>query len=107
MGVSVVKENRLVWEVLYGIHIFVYFKNVKMSLISIQKTITVTVLVFFQGFFELLAELGADQFVCDDLEHLLDRYSRLQPGIVVALGGRDLRLPVVVIEHGEVRGTAA
>ena len=57
--------------------------------------------------FELLAELGADQFVRDDLEHLLDRYTRLDPALVAALGGRDLRLPVVVIEQGEIRGTAA
>ncbi len=57
--------------------------------------------------FELLAELGADHFVRDDLEHLLDRYARLDPGLVAALGGRELKPPVFVVAESGQRSLEA
>ncbi len=57
--------------------------------------------------YEFLQELAADPFVRDDLDLLLRRYCRLDPALVAALDGRDLRLPMAVVEDGEVRQASA
>ncbi len=57
--------------------------------------------------YEFLQELAADPFVRDDLDLLLPRYCRLDPDNVDALDARDLRLPIVVIEDGEIREASA
>ena len=56
---------------------------------------------------EFLTELAVDLIVRDDIEHLLVRYGRLDPALVVALDAHDLRLPIVVIEGGEIREASA
>ena len=49
--------------------------------------------------FELLDELiGTDRFLPDDAEGLLRKYAQLDPEIVAVLGGRELQLPLVIIE---------
>ena len=51
--------------------------------------------------FELLDVLvGDDPFLADDVEHLLERYARLDPEHVAALDGRELQLPLVMVEGG-------
>jgi len=47
---------------------------------------------------EFFEELAADPVVRLDLEILLPRYARLDPGMVAALGGRELRLPIFGVE---------
>ncbi len=51
-----------------------------------------------RAFYELLRELAADPVARQDIDALLERYSRLDPQIVAALGGRDLHPPVFVVE---------
>ena len=51
--------------------------------------------------YEFLAELTAgDAVLAVDIEILLDRYSRLDPATVEALDGREIRLPLAVVEGG-------
>ena len=51
--------------------------------------------------FELLHELVADdEFLAIDVEHLLDKYGRLDPAVVDLFGGRDLWLPLTVVQGG-------
>jgi len=56
---------------------------------------------------EFLTELASDPATRTDIELNLSRYARLDPGLVAALGGRELRLPIVVIEDGEIRQASA
>lgn len=48
--------------------------------------------------YEMLRELAADPVARQDIDALLERYARLDPGIIAALNGRDLRPPVFAIE---------
>ena len=57
--------------------------------------------------YEFLKELAADPLVHDDIDLLLPHYCRLDPGTVKALDARDLRLPIAVIENGEIRQASA
>ena len=47
--------------------------------------------------FEFLAELASDPVTRIDIEANLKRYARLNPGVVAALGGRDLHPPVFAV----------
>ena len=50
--------------------------------------------------YELLRELAADPVTRQDLNILLARYARLDPGTVAALDGRRLKLPIAVVAGG-------
>jgi len=51
--------------------------------------------------YEFLAELTAgDDALAIDIEIQLDRYARLDPATVEALDGREIRLPLAVVEGG-------
>lgn len=62
--------------------------------------------------FELLRELAADPVARQDIDALLERYSRLNPRIIDALDGRRLRPPVFVVDDNtptslpRIRGAA-
>ena len=49
--------------------------------------------------YEYLRELvGPDLALGDDAEQLLKRYARLDPNTIVALDGRELQLPLAVVQ---------
>ena len=51
--------------------------------------------------FELLDELvGIDPYLADDIECLLQKYSRLDRDILEALDGIEIRPPLAIVEGG-------
>ena len=51
--------------------------------------------------YEFLSELaGGDTPLALDIEIQLDRYNRLDPGLVDQLGGRELQVPLTVVQGG-------
>ena len=50
---------------------------------------------------EFLTELASDPATRADIELNLFRYARLDPGIVAALGGSELRSPVFVVTESD------
>ena len=55
--------------------------------------------------YEFLAEIAGDPAVRLNIEICLERYARLDPNTVAALGGRDLHAPLAVVDGDGVAPT--